>query len=202
MLFHKIKGHHVQFEGAAGDDSVWVAWWFTSIHYPKEPVPVGTGTGAWLDNLQAWQYIPPAQPCVSDNPGSKGIVLPAYEKVGATAVPIIRHGDMQALDKIIQSKPDWVRLGFVAEPGNVIDYLDYDLMIDALCTNGIGVLGLVNQETMDLMDYNDDTNAPLYREAFKARVAEIVDHYRNRITYWEVWNEENLSIEAGGAYLT
>lgn len=191
--------YHASFAGVEDKTKVWVAWQFK---VPDDPTQLQNeddlhgpaGIGPWLDDLQVWEYIPPTQNCGEVDSGNKGLVVPADDPTGPsdTFTPIIRHGDMAALYQVAITDAGWARLEFIQEGGGYIDYLDYDLIVDSLCFFDISVLGLVDNQTLERQDANEPTAALEYRQAFAQKVGEIASHYAGRITYWEVWNEENL----------
>ena len=147
--------------------------------------------GTWIDDLEVWRYNTPATVCGDLDPGSKGIVLPPYDPTAGSPVPMIRAGDTIAVDKLKGARVNWVRLGFV-QMGGIVDWQAYDRMVDTLCAQGISVLGLVNHETLVRQDYDEASTAADYRQEFAAKARFAVDYFEGRITYWEVWNEQNL----------
>ena len=177
--------YNVWFGGVAGDDSVWVAWGFQSDDDEDR------AEGAWIDDLEVWRYNTPDTICGDLDPGSKGIVLPPYDPTVGSPVPIIRAGDTIAADKLEVAGVNWVRLGFV-QVGGIVDWQAYDRMVDTLCAQGISVLGLVNHETLVRQDYDEASTAADYRQEFAAKARFAADYFEGRITYWEVWNEQNL----------
>lgn len=156
--------------------------------------------GAWIDDFQIWRYKTPATVCGNVNPGNKGLVLPSLDPTTGGLSLIIRPGDTLAVDAMKNAGVDWVRLGFVQQNGG-IDVRAFDRMIDTLCTNGMSVLGLINNESLLATGYNDPATAPAYREAFGNLADFLALHYRGRISYWEIWNEPNLPQSLGGAFM-
>jgi hypothetical protein len=171
-----------------------VAWNFRSDDSPN------IGQGSWVDDLEVWRYNTPAQTCGNLDPGTKGVVLPPYDPTVGGIAPIIRAGDIQALEKLELADVRWVRLLF-KQQNNFVNLQEYDRMVDSLCGSGISVLGLVNHETLVRQDFNnpDLGIAAAYRLEFTNTVKFIVNHYQGRIKYWEVWNEENYDPIPGAA---
>jgi hypothetical protein len=184
------KTDSLYFPERAGSSQVWVGWNFIS---DNDSV---IGEGPWIDDLEVWSYDLPQYTCADWDAGYKGVALPPYEwalnptKQRDEEFPIIRLGDIVALEKLIESNATWVRLGFIQKDG-AVDLQAYDRMVDSLCYAGISVLGLVNNETLVRQDFNVDSVAISYRYDFTTTVSTIVAHFRNRIKYWEVWNEPN-----------
>ncbi len=175
--------------------ALWVGWNLRSLSGLRP------GFGAWLADLSLWSYQatdPFVRTCGIRDPGYKGIMLPAYDPTTGGNEPIIRHGDTLAVDALKASGVNWVRLDFV-ERGGVVDIRAYDRIIDTLCSNGISILGLVNNQTLARRDYNNLTSASDYQREFVQSVSFLAEHFRGRIDTWEVWNEPNYR---EGAYLS
>lgn len=176
--------YHVWFQGVEGDDSVWVGWLFHS------DADSNRAEGAWIDNLEVWRYNTPAQVCGGLDLGDKGVVVAPYEKWMDIEVPIIRGGETEVVDGLVAADAHWLRMVFRQTSG-LVNQQEYDRMVDTLCAHGISVLGVVNHETLLRQDFNDPAMAAEYRQEFTSTVEFIVDRFEGRITYWEVWNEEN-----------
>jgi hypothetical protein len=172
----------------AANSNIWVAWLFKSDGDDER------AQGAWIDDLEIWQYNTPAQTCGGLDFGDKGVVIPAYETVAEEEYPTIRPGDEQMVAGLAASGANWARLVFKQQNGRV-QLRDYDHMIDTLCANNISVLGVVNHQTLYRQDFNDDTpGVPEdYRNEFTTTVASLVDYFDGRITCWEVWNEPDYN---------
>ncbi|MCZ7668253.1 MAG: hypothetical protein M5U34_14240 [Chloroflexi bacterium] len=163
-----------------GQQQVWIGFLFIS---DGDSI---TSEGVWLDNIEASVYRTPSE-CGNLDPGDKGLNIDSRDPRNDT-VPIIRPGDISVLDDLDSSTTDWVR--FVFKPMNgetLIDLEDYDFMVDSLCDRGISVIAVVNEETISHVAYAPES--PAYRQAYFDEVAVLAEHFENRITYWEVWNE-------------
>jgi hypothetical protein len=181
------RNQTLYFPNMAGQSQVWVGWYFFSDSNTNSK------QGVWLDDLEVWFYRSPHPSltyCAGLDPGAKGVALPPYEKAFGQDFPIIREGGTPVLANLVDSNAKWVRLGF-NEIDGVVDLKNYDIMVDSLCASGIGVLGLVNHETLERRDYDTAATAVEYRKAFTTTVNTIVKHFNGRIKYWEVWNESN-----------
>jgi len=168
----------------AGDDLVFVAWQFWSD---------GDGNraeGAWLDELRIWRYDMPAATCGDVDPGNKGVALDAYDPTTGGAEPMIRSGETIAVGDLVAADARWVRMVFEQKNG-AVDLLAYDRMVDTLCANEISVLGILNHQTLFRQDVNEPATAEDYRQEFAGAASFIAEHFQGRISYWEVWNEEN-----------
>jgi hypothetical protein len=176
---------------------LWVAWAFRAIGKSES---AGLSTAAvWLDDLQVWRYTPPATGCNPSPSGDKGVVLAPYDPTAPEPTPIIRAGETQVIARLTDASAHWVRLGIHAQHGGV-NLQDYDRMVDTLCAHKIGVLGLLNQETLARQDYRRDDEATVsaYRSEFAGMAEFLAAYFAGRIAAWEVWNEPNL---LEGAYL-
>lgn len=177
--------YHLWFNDFAGQNNVWIG---IAFHSDADD---DRAAGVWIDNVGIWRYTPPVDTCGDLDPGDKGLVVPAYEWSGDKQYPIIRHGDTIAVDKLVAANAAWMRTVFEQHRG-VVHVRDYDRMVDTLCQHNISVLGIVNHQTLARQDFNDDGSAVSYRTAFSNTTNFLVRHFTDRITYWEVWNEENL----------
>lgn len=102
----------------------------------------------------------------------------------------------------------WVRLEFMLPPSDLlrsgvglgpggishIDLRHYDRVIDMLCANNIGVLGLLDYQTLERQDWN--TKIDNYKGEFVLATKQLAGYFNDRIRYWEVWNEPNYSKHA------
>jgi beta-glucosidase/6-phospho-beta-glucosidase/beta-galactosidase len=74
-----------------------------------------------------------------------------------------------------------------------VDLKYYDQLIDALCANGIAVLGLLDYQLLvDDSWKREGGNGVIsddYLDNFKRRVTLLTSDYGDRIKAWEVWNE-------------
>ncbi len=67
----------------------------------------------------------------------------------------------------------------------------YDRLVEVLSKNGIKILGLLNYNTAWGGDnWNSAPDADLFAVYAKA----MVSRYKNKVKYWEVWNEPNQDI--------
>jgi len=176
--------YNVWFNGVTGDDSAWVAWWFHSDD------DADRAEGAWIDDLEVWRYNTPSPTCGSLDAGDKGAVVSPYEKWMEIDVPIIRGGETKVVDGLVAADAHWVRMVF-RQTNGLVNQQEYDRMVDTLCASEVSVLGVVNHETLYRQDFNDPASAEAYRQEFADKVGFIADRFAGRITYWEVWNEEN-----------
>ena len=70
----------------------------------------------------------------------------------------------------------------------------YDLIVDLLNKNNITILGLLNY-TAPWASVNGKTNhSPKDNKLFVNYAAGVVERYKNKIKYWEVWNEPDSAV--------
>ncbi len=149
-----------------------------------------TSPRLWVDDWRIWRYQSPALTCGKRDPGNKGVHLPSHEVVGSAWYPIIRAGDTLALQGLIAANAHWVRLG-LRPPDPASPYTieqEFDRMVDSLCAAGMGVLGLMNHESLSA----PFADTPTYRQTFVQQLEWYARHFKDRITFWELWNEPNL----------
>ena len=140
----------------------------------------------WLDNIEVSIYRSPVA-CGDLDPGVKGLNIDSQDPRN-DSVPIIRPGDTSVLDRLDSSTTDWVRFVFKPMEGQTfVNLEDYDFIVDSLCMRDISVIAVVNEETISHLAYSPES--PAYRLAFWDEIAMLAEHFENRITYWEVWNE-------------
>ena len=170
---------------------VWATGWDGSSKVWFALLAGGTTTSRlWVDDWRIWRYQSPAITCGKRDPGNKGVHLPSHEVAGSAWYPIIRAGDTLALKGLIAANAHWVRLG-LRPPDPTSPYTieqEFDRMVDSLCAAGIRVLGLVNHESLS----TPFTDTPAYRTEFARHLWWYAMHFKDRIAYWELWNEPNL----------
>ncbi len=129
--------------------------------------------------------IATSQPWPVANPGQKGLQVHPNELPGQ-------------VQKIAAAGTKWVRLEFKMKPDGSLDLDKYDSIVDGVRLSGMAVIGLVDYVTIpeDLdgdgqKDYDDPEDYLSYQQRFTETVQVLANHFRGRIGYWEIWNEEN-----------
>lgn len=166
--------------------------------------------GAWLDNLNVERYDKPVPnvSCQSIDPITTTVATPGHTPVskGLNLPPYVDDTLDGTMKRLQNSGVQWVRLELIASPTafsnsnvaltstsdryNHMDLKYYDDLIDILCAHNIGVLGLVDNQT--LLDQSWKANGLVsddYKTAFTEITSQLVRYYDDRIRYWEVWNE-------------
>lgn len=96
-----------------------------------------------------------------------------------------------AYDAVESTGADWVRINFRLDGATAPDatwLATYDGIVDAYQARGIRVYGLINDEAVY-------SSAPLDSDefvgAYVSTAVTIIDHFRDRIRVWELFNEPN-----------
>ncbi len=101
----------------------------------------------------------------------------------------------RAADLMAEAGVGWVRADFLwddIEPKEgTFDFAKYDRLVDALSKRGIRILGL--------LDYNTSWGGANWNTApdpdkFTAYARQVVSRYKDRVMYWEIWNEPDQDI--------
>lgn len=108
---------------------------------------------------------------------------------------------------------DWVRLEFqaVSKPLPLavnqttqnyitIDLRHFDTMIESLCAQGVAILGLVDYRSVAnqawkgaLPNAPDDNQISAdYQQLLLRALRLLIERYKERIRYWEIWNEPDF----------
>ncbi|MEZ4860534.1 MAG: hypothetical protein R3C14_04480 [Caldilineaceae bacterium] len=154
---------------------------------------------------------------VTNAPGdgavSKGIVVPPYTddiRAGVVDDPNNLLDMAGMVERLKAADVQWVRLEFTIPPAELmrtgaglgpygVSYVDlrhYDRLIDMLCANDIAVLGLVDNQTLARQDWNDEAKTAEYITDFTLATKQLAGYFKDRIRYWEIWNEPNFSLSA------
>lgn len=196
-----------------------VLWEYRTSQPADTVIPVA------LDDIVIDRYVGTPTQCRSNDPRiivpgtpgatpvSKGINLPAY--LDYTPSGLAGH-----VARLKASAVGWVRLEFESRMppevpaaalegvGGQLSYFDfqhYDTLLDLLCAEPqpVGVLALLDYKTM--LDPSWRANgrpATSWQSSFLAHTRQLVRYYRDRVAYWEIWNEPDFSVSylAPGAY--
>lgn len=92
----------------------------------------------------------------------------------------------------------WVRMDFLwddIEPeAGKFDFKKYDYIVDLLYAHGINILGILNY-TASWVSVSGQWNAPpADNKLFVNYAVKAAKRYKDKIKYWEVWNEPDSSI--------
>ncbi|MFY9402484.1 MAG: family 1 glycosylhydrolase [Candidatus Omnitrophota bacterium] len=92
----------------------------------------------------------------------------------------------------------WVRVDFLwqdIEPKEgAFDFAKYDRIVDIFSDNNINILGLFNYSA-DWATLDGGWNSPPKdNKLFVAYTSEVIKRYKDKVKYWEVWNEPDSSV--------
>jgi hypothetical protein len=92
----------------------------------------------------------------------------------------------------------WVRMDFLWEDiepqADTLIFDKYDKIVDLLTKNNINILGLLNYCPGWASASGKWNSPPAYNELFVKYASLVVKRYKDRIKYWEVWNEPDSHI--------
>jgi polysaccharide biosynthesis protein PslG len=97
---------------------------------------------------------------------------------------------MTAADLMKEMGVGFVRMDFLWDdieptPGK-FDFTKYDQIVEILDDRGIKILGLLSYNAVWAAEYWNSAPDP---ELFTDYSRAVVNHYKDRIKYWEIWNE-------------
>ncbi len=104
----------------------------------------------------------------------------------------------KAIELMQEAGTGWVRMDFLwqdIEPqAGSFEFGKYDRIVDLLSKNNIGILGL--------LDYSSDWGSsckkwncpPFDNRLFVNYAAAVIGRYKEKVKYWEVWNEPDSSV--------
>lgn len=80
------------------------------------------------------------------------------------------------------------------------DFCKYDRLLDELDARNLKVLAVLGYNRPEPGEDRNKvwSRPPTSFDAFAAYVHKTVDHFKNRIQYWEIWNEPNLPVYWSG----
>lgn len=106
-----------------------------------------------------------------------------------------KYPDKGSLKKAIalmkEAGVGWVRMDFLWEDTEPekgkLNFEKYDYIVDLLTQNNIGVLGLLSYSASWA---GPSWNSPPYEdESFVRYVYNVISRYKDKVKYWEIWNE-------------
>jgi len=105
----------------------------------------------------------------------------------------------RVLDEMASLRPAMLRIEFIADSDTTrtINYAAYDWIVEELGRRGIGVLGLIDYQSVGGAREAEWATEG-FRQRFAARAREIAAHYRAHtfpIRHWEIWNEPDIKVE-------
>lgn len=143
---------------------------------------------------------------------SKSLNVPPYNEHFRSDLG--REMDPAMLTNVAQwAAADWVRLEFQAlskalplaanqttQPYLTFDLRHFDTLIESLCAQGVAILGVVdyrsiaNQAWKGALPTDPDDNgiSADYQQLQLRALRFLIERYKERIGYWEIWNEPDF----------
>jgi hypothetical protein len=161
--------------------------------------------GPWIDELRISRYNRPARMCGERpiGPEKKGVVLPPFEPVGELgSFPVIRSGRPEILAGLKDLGVEMVRVPLEIKPEESgLDFNALDEIVDTLCAEDIGVLFVLNHQSLFRQDFNDENTAVDYRREFTTTAMVVTEYFSGRVGYYEIWNEALRPVWEGCVYI-
>lgn len=92
----------------------------------------------------------------------------------------------------------WVRVDFLwqdIEPEEgVFNFEKYDQIVEVLYSNNINILGLLNYSADWAALCGDWNCPPRDNSLFVKYASKVIERYKSKIKYWEVWNEPDSAV--------
>lgn len=112
-----------------------------------------------------------------------------------------KYPDRKSLEKVAslmrQAGVSWVRMDFIwqdIEPEEKkFNFAKYDLIVDVFSKEKINILGIFNYSTNWSAACSDWNCPPKDNQAFVNYTVKTIKRYKDKIKYWEVWNEPDSS---------
>jgi hypothetical protein len=102
----------------------------------------------------------------------------------------------RAISLMKEAGVTWVRMDFLwdeIEPQQgEFDFKKYDAIVETLCRNDLNILGILNYSAAWAADGGWNC-PPRENKLFVDYAAAVIGHYKDKIKYWEVWNEPDSS---------
>ncbi len=92
----------------------------------------------------------------------------------------------------------WVRMDFVwgdiESSQGEFNFDEYDYIVDLLYKNNIGLLGILDYSADWASSCGDWNCSPKDNSLFIDYASKVVERYKTKVKYWEVWNEPDSSV--------
>lgn len=162
------------------------AWMFVSA----SGVSKATKTEALSNRLS--KPIGHLSPRMTSQTNTQGSTLGVNLNVGWTVTP-------QDIETLAQTGVGWAQVCFSFGPDGRLDWNHNDMLVDHLVKHGIRIMGHIGAMSRfpsidrELDEGGADWEKPLMNSntiaAYAMNLALIVDRYKDKIFYWEIWNE-------------
>ncbi len=113
-----------------------------------------------------------------------------------------KYPDKKSLKKAIglmkEAGIGWVRMDFLwneiePEKGE-FEFKKYDIIVDLLVKNGIKILGILDYSADWASSCGQWNCPPADNKVFVNYAVRVAGHYKDKVLYWEIWNEPDSRI--------
>ncbi len=113
-----------------------------------------------------------------------------------------KYPDVKSLVHVLSSMKEagvgWVRADFLwqdIEPQEgKFDFTKYDTIVDLFTLNGIKILGILDYSANWASGCSQWNCAPRENKLFINYAVRVIKHYKDRVKYWELWNEPDSPV--------
>lgn len=113
-----------------------------------------------------------------------------------------KYPSLDSLDRAVSLMREagiaWVRMDFlwdeIEESRGQFKFDKYDYIVDILRKNNLHVLGILNYCALWASPAGKWNSPPQDHRTFVNYTKEVINRYKDRIKYWEVWNEPDSNI--------
>lgn len=113
-----------------------------------------------------------------------------------------KYPNQDSLDRAVALMKEagvaWVRQDFLWEEiepkQGEFDFAKYDRIVEALSKSNINILGLLNYSTPWAAPSGEWNDPPQDNSLFINYAEKVISRYKDKIKYWEVWNEPDSGI--------
>jgi len=113
-----------------------------------------------------------------------------------------KYPDEESLEKVVKlmklAGVSWVRMDFLwdeiePEPDKFV-FEKYDKIVDLLCKNNIEILGILGYSAIWASSQGTWNSCPKDNQKFVNYAVKVTKHYKDKIKFWEIWNEPDSRI--------
>ena len=172
------------------------------------PATIAVGTSLILHNTCFFKVAQcPVDPANLVLPHTPSFIPPpvpattAGSTFGIASNIASRHPDYASLqapvDAVAGLEVGWAREDFqfkrIEEAPGQFNWGFTDKVTDLLSQRGVQIMGILNQPIPAWANAQNADNVPPDPQTFAAFAAEVVNRYKDRVHYWQIWNEPHDS---------
>ena len=113
-----------------------------------------------------------------------------------------KYPDLESLTCVLSLMKEagvgWVRVDFLwqdIEPQEgEFDFTKYDTIVDLFTLSGIKILGILDYSADWASSCSQWNCAPRENKLFINYAVKVIQHYKDRVKHWELWNEPDSSV--------